>query len=63
MTRLIAAALILGATSVPALACEWMNKTVSTDTQPSTVAQQPAPAQSTPAVQSPPATQSVYTPS
>jgi hypothetical protein len=51
MTRLMAAAMLLIAATMPAFACDWM-KSVSTDSQSSTVASQPANGQQTP----PPAT-------
>ena len=41
MTRLLAAALLLIATAVPAFACSW-NQSASTDSQSKTAASQPA---------------------
>ena len=47
MTRLLAAAMLLSLVAAPAFACPWQ-KSVSTDTAPSTVASQPADDQGTP---------------
>ncbi len=41
MTRLLAAALLLGLAAAPAFACEW-NKSAESDGKTSTVASQPA---------------------
>jgi hypothetical protein len=54
MIRLLAAALLLAAATAPAFACPW-NQSVSTDTQPSTVASQPADTSTTPPPSPPPA--------
>ncbi len=59
MTRLLAAALLLAATTAPAFACDYWNKSVSTDTQSNTVASQPSNDQATP----PPSTSSDQAPS
>jgi hypothetical protein len=50
MTRLILAAAILAVAAMPAYACDYMKKSVTADTQSSTVASQPSndQAQSTP---------------
>jgi len=58
MIRLLTAAVLLCAAAAPAFACPWANS-ASTDTQPSTVASQPADDHATP----PPATPTTQSPS
>ena len=47
MIRLLAAAVLLMSVAAPAVACDWMNQSASTATQPSTVASQPNNGQTT----------------